>query len=179
MSNFRLGSASRTKLSAAHPDLIEVVERAILLTTVDFSVHECARTLARQRTLLASGASRTLNSRHIPKLPADPQASRNWVDPSKSVSHAVDLVPYVNGKLRWDWPLCFAVATAMRSASIELGIHVTWGGVWDRILLQTPPDLELACSNYVQRRKKLYPTTPVFIDGPHFELCSSTYLTKD
>ena len=100
-------------LEGVHGDLVAVVRRAIELTTVDFSVIEGLRTLARQRELLAAGATRTLESRHL-------------------TGHAVDLAPWVGGTIRWDWPLFSPVAAAMKQAAKEAGIPIEWGGDWPR-----------------------------------------------
>ncbi len=62
---FRLGERSRKNLQGVHPDLVKVVERAIEITKQDFVVIEGLRSEARQRELLAKGATRTLNSRHL------------------------------------------------------------------------------------------------------------------
>lgn len=94
-----------------HPDLRKVVERAIEISEIDFTVLEGMRTLARQRQLVAAGASKTMNSRHL-------------------TGHAVDLGAMVGGKIRWDWPLYAIVAKAMKAAAKELGVPLEWGGDW-------------------------------------------------
>jgi hypothetical protein len=80
MSKFVLGKKSLEELEGVHSDLVVVVHRAIELTVQDFSVHDGIRTLEEQKKLVESGASQTLDSRHI-------------------TGHAVDLVPYINGKV--------------------------------------------------------------------------------
>lgn len=106
-----LGQRSLARLEGVHPDLVRVVKRAIEITPVDFSVIEGRRTLARQRQLVASGASKTLNSRHL-------------------TGHAVDIAPYVGGTIRWDWPLFHKLAPAVKQAAQELGVPIVWGGDW-------------------------------------------------
>ena len=68
-----------------HPDLVRVVERAIQITTQDFRVQEGLRTRERQAELVARGASRTMNSRHL-------------------TGHAVDLVALGGGEVSWQAP---------------------------------------------------------------------------
>ena len=76
------------------------------MTPVDFQVYEGLRTRARQAKLVASGASQTMDSRHLPG--------------ADGLGHAVDLVPLIdfdgdgNAELRWDWNLCYKVADAVR-----------------------------------------------------------------
>jgi len=108
---YKLGQRSRERLQGVHPDLVRVVERAIELTSVDFTVLEGLRTTKRQKTLVAAGASRTMNSRHI-------------------TGHAVDLGAYVDGQVDWSWPLYERIAEAMKLAAKELDVVITWGGDW-------------------------------------------------
>jgi peptidoglycan L-alanyl-D-glutamate endopeptidase CwlK len=153
--SYVLGSKSLRELRGVHPRLVDVVGRAIQITPQDFGVHDGLRTPQEQREYLARGVSDTMNSKHLP------QAS--------GFGHAVDLVPYVNGKLRWEWPLIYPIAHSMRQAAIELDVRLVWGGVWDRVLNEVEGDLEDAVEAYVQRRRSLGHKR-VFIDGPHYQL---------
>ena len=154
MSGFKLGKRSRKELEGVHSDLVAVVERAIELTVQDFSVHDGIRTLDDQRRLVERGASKTLNSRHIS-------------------GHAVDLVPYINGKLRWEWEPIYDIAEAVRFAAMEQGIPIRWGGAWDRRLTDEEIAPEDIVSDYVTRRKNA--GKRAFIDGPHYELPRDIY----
>ena len=86
--------------------------------------------------------------------------------------HAVDLVPYVGGRLQWQQPLCNQVAIAMREAALHFNVSVVWGAVWDRELGSlNPAELELAIENYVARYKAARgPKASPLIDGPHFQV---------
>ena len=108
---FKLGVRSRERLQGVHPDLVRVVELAIQLTPVDFTVLEGLRTLERQKALVAAGSSKTLNSRHL-------------------TGHAVDLGAWVDGRLDWSWPLYSKIAQAMKQAAQEWGTPIEWGGDW-------------------------------------------------
>lgn len=108
---FALGAKSKERLKGVHPDLVRVVERAIQLTEVDFTVLEGLRTVARQQQLVASGASKTMRSRHI-------------------TGHAVDLAAVIGGEIRWDWPLYHKIAKAVKQAAAELKVPIEWGGDW-------------------------------------------------
>ena len=110
---YSFGIKSVTKMTGLHPDLKKVLYRAIELTDTDFSIIEGLRTLERQKQLVASGASKTLNSRHLD-------------------GHAVDIAPYVGGEIRWDWPLYYKLAKAMKAAAKEVGVPIEWGGDWIR-----------------------------------------------
>lgn len=151
---YKLGARSRSELTGVHPDLRACVERAIAITRQDFAVHDGVRSPAEQRVNVDTGASKTMKSKHL-------------VQPD-GYGHAVDLVPYVNGKLRWEWPVIYPIAAAMAQASRELGVSLRWGGVWDRLLSQLSTD-EAALKAEVRDYCVRHPG-PDFIDGPHFEL---------
>ncbi len=125
--SFRLSQRSRAALQGVHPDLVAVVEAALELTPVDFMVTEGLRTAARQAELVRAGASRTLNSRHL-------------------TGHAVDVAAWVDGQVRWDWPLYPRIAEAIKAAAKGRGVRLIWGGDWPRLR-----------------------------DGPHFELDRGAY----
>lgn len=108
---YALGARSRQRLAGVHPDLVKVVDRAIELTPLDFTVLEGVRTLERQKELMAQGATRTMKSRHL-------------------TGHAVDIAPFVGGEVRWDWPLYHRLAVAVKAAAQEVGVPIEWGGDW-------------------------------------------------
>ncbi|MGY5801839.1 M15 family metallopeptidase [Rhizobium sp. LEGMi12c] len=113
---YSLSARSNSRLIGVHPDLVRVIRRAIQITEVDFTVLEGVRDIGRQKELVASGASTTMNSRHL-------KAGNGY-------GHAVDLAPVVNGAVSWDWPLYHKIATAMKRAAKELGVAIEWGGDW-------------------------------------------------
>lgn len=119
---FSLSNKSLKNLEGVNKSLVLVVKKAIKITSIDFAVIEGLRTLKRQKELFASGASMTMNSKHL-------------------TGHAVDLAAMINGKIRWDWPLYYKIAKAMKDAAGEENIDIIWGGDWKK-----------------------------FKDGPHFEL---------
>ncbi len=154
---FVLGNASLKEMKGVHPDLLKVVARAIQLTPQDFSVHDGLRTIEEQRRYVATGVSKTMNSMHMKQ--------------TDGFGHAVDLVPYINGKLRWEWPAIYPIAAAVRLAAQELGVKLIWGAVWDRpfeMIEPTAKGCERAVAAYVARRKAAGKSA--FIDGPHYEL---------
>jgi len=109
--DFRFGKLSERRLEGVHTDLICVMRHALEISTVDFSIVEGVRTLARQKKLLAAGATTTLNSRHL-------------------TGHAVDIAPYVAGSIRWDWPLFYILAAYVKEAAAAENVKIEWGGDW-------------------------------------------------
>ena len=106
------GRRALKRMEGLHPDLVKVLHRFIEVTPVDATVIEGLRTPERQAELVAAGASKTLNSRHL-------------------TGHAVDVAPWVDG-VRWDWPLFYPLAEAMKRAAEEVGVPIEWGGDWQR-----------------------------------------------
>ena len=82
---FKFSRRSLERLSGVHDDLASVMVHAIGRSSIDFTVLEGRRTLERQKELVAQGASKTMNSRHL-------------------TGHAVDVAPYVDGEVSWHWP---------------------------------------------------------------------------
>lgn len=120
--SFRLSQRSRRALEGVHPDLIRVVEAAIVSTPIDFMITEGLRTAQRQAALVRAGASRTLKSRHL-------------------TGHAVDVAALVDGQVRWDWPLYARISAAFKAAAARQGIALIWGGDWRS--LKDGPHFEL------------------------------------
>ena len=106
-----LGQRSLTRLEGVHPDLVRVVKKAAAMSDLDFTVLEGLRTEARQKQLMAQGATKTMNSRHL-------------------TGHAVDLAPMIGGTVRWDWPLYHRLADIVKRAAAAENVSVTWGGDW-------------------------------------------------
>ena len=102
---------SLRNLNGIHPDLRRVMDRALQESPLDFIVIEGLRTQERQKELVASGASKTMNSRHI-------------------TGHAVDLLPIGPNGPRFDWPLYHKLAPAVKAAAKAEGVKITWGGDW-------------------------------------------------
>ena len=131
---FALGSRSRKRLEDVHPDLVGVVELAIQISSIDFTVIEGLRTAEQQRKNIAKGVSWTMNSRHL-------------------TGHAVDLAPWVNGDIDWNDVMQFrALGHAVCRAAQIKKIPVIWGaqkhhgGDWRRT--NDMPHFELSSATY-------------------------------
>lgn len=150
--SYRLSKRSLDNLRGVHPDLVRVVHHCIEDSPVDFVVIEGLRTAKRQAELVASGASQTMNSRHI-------------------TGHAVDLAAWV-GEIRWDHNLYLQLAATVQKVSKYTAIPIRWGGCWLRLDTtdKTPNQL---VAEYVASRRAA--GKKAFIDGPHFELPAGSY----
>ena len=124
---FILSRRSLKNLEGVHEDLVKVVRRALEITEVDFTVIEGVRSYEKQAQLLKTGATRTMNSRHL-------------------TGHAVDLAAWVNGKIDCTWSYYCTIAEAMKTAAKELGVSVEWGGDW--VTFKDGPHFQLSWKEY-------------------------------
>lgn len=147
-SGFKFSSRSLEQLHGVNPKLIAVVTLALKKSTQDFSVNEGLRTKEQQEKAVQQGRSKTRNSKHL-------------------TGNAVDLVPFVNGKISWEWKYFYAIAEAMRAAAKELSVSIKWGGSWSILNTTTEPPEKLV-ADYVKKRKNS--NLSAFLDGPHYEL---------
>lgn len=130
---FKLGNRSIKTLKGVHPDLVKVVELALTkYSKEDFAVICGVRSRATQRRYVKSGASKTMNSRHLIQ--------------KNGYSMAVDLAWWHSGKISWstnnlkgfynmdhsaDYEGYQAIGVAMKEAAKELGVPIRWGADWD------------------------------------------------
>lgn len=150
MSGFSLSQRSIERLDGVDDRLVDVVCRAIEITTVDFGVSEGLRTVETQRQYVAAGKSQTMDSKHL-------------------TGHAVDLMAYINGRVSWELNLYDNIADAMKQAAIEKNVAIKWGAAWNvqdiRLWRGTMAE---AMMYYIDERRRQ--NRRPFIDGPHFEI---------
>lgn len=107
------GQRSLERLAEVHPDIREVLDEAIQY--MDFTVLEGVRSIERQRNLYDSGASETMNSKHLIQ--------------EDGYSHAVDIAPY---PIDWDDKNRFFYLAGLVMGIAEMkGIKLIWGHDWD------------------------------------------------
>jgi peptidoglycan L-alanyl-D-glutamate endopeptidase CwlK len=147
---FKLSKRSLNNLQGVDERLVEVVKIAIEVTRVDFGVIEGLRTVERQRELVASGASQTMESKHIS-------------------GRAVDLMAYIGSRASWELNLYDDIADAMKIGAMEVGVKVRWGGAWNvPDIRDWDGSMQDAMDHYIDTRRSQ--GRRPFIDGPHFEL---------
>lgn len=131
----KFNQASENKLKKLHPDMVKVVRRAQkLVKDKDFgAIITCTvRTVAEQKILVKKGASKTMNSRHIPG--------------KDGYAKAIDFAVTLKGKVRWDWPLYARLADVMKQAAKLEKIPIVWGGDWKSF--KDGPHFELSKTKY-------------------------------
>lgn len=130
-----LSKSSEAKLKGVHPDLVRVVLRCAKDwkdKQFTFGITCGVRTLEEQKVLVKKGASKTLKSRHIPA--------------KNGYSHAIDVVAFIDGKVRWDWPLYDKISKAMKAAAKAEKVPVEWGGDW--VSFRDGPHYQLPWASY-------------------------------
>lgn len=147
---FKLSQRSLRNLEGVKPELQDVVRRAIEITRTDFAVIEGIRSVARQKELVAKGASQTMSSKHID-------------------GDAVDLMAYIGNRASWELNLYDDIADAMKEAAIELDVPIRWGAAWHIDDIRGwEGTMQEAMEDYIDLRRSQ--GRRPFIDGPHFEL---------
>lgn len=144
-----LGATSLKRLDGVHPELVRVVKRAIEVTDVDFTVISGVRTTDEQIELYAKGRTTAqMRDAGLYDTPGKPNEkivtwtlnSQHLKNKTTGFGHAVDLAPFIGGKIDWTWKNFPRLASAMKIAAKELDVPIEWGGDW------------------------------VKVDGPHFQL---------
>jgi peptidoglycan L-alanyl-D-glutamate endopeptidase CwlK len=110
---YDLTNSSKQRLKGVHPDLIKIVEKALEITDINFTILEGLRSKERQRILVQKGASKTMKSRHL-------------------TGHAVDIAPVINGQVTWDWKYYYHLEKIIKTAAKQVNIIVEWGGDWTK-----------------------------------------------
>lgn len=117
MSRFKLGKASLEHRKGVDKRLIEISDRAIQISMIDFGHGPVSglRTAEIQNALYQDGKSKADGFRHIGK---------------HQTGKALDFYAYVNGGASWNPAHLAMVGAAFLQAACELGYHVEWGGLW-------------------------------------------------
>jgi peptidoglycan L-alanyl-D-glutamate endopeptidase CwlK len=137
----KFSARSIKNMNGIHPDLRRVLDRALQDSPLDFVVIEGLRTKERQAQLVASKASKTMNSRHL-------------------TGHAVDLLPIgPNGNPAFDWPLYDIFGPAVKAAAEKEGVAIVWGGDWKKF--KDGPHFELDRAAYPADEWKTKAKPPV------------------
>lgn len=160
------GKASQARMEGLHPDLKKVLELAITLSEIDFTLIEGVRT--DEQCYINFGKGRTpaeCTAGGCPVKYSQPKHPKvTWLSKALNSNHrkkkdgrgyAVDAYPYPvslvlgNKKPKDFEPLFDKIAEAMFKAAKQLNIKIRWGADWD-------------IDNKLRERGET--------DNPHFEL---------
>jgi peptidoglycan L-alanyl-D-glutamate endopeptidase CwlK len=113
---YHFSSRSQERLNTVSEPLRSIILDVMDLQVMDFSILCGVRSLEEQKKLVAKGASRTLNSGHLPNI--------------NGLSEAVDIAPF---PIDWsDHHAFHRLAGIVQSAASRRNIKIRWGGDWDR-----------------------------------------------
>jgi len=147
---FELSQRSLSRLEGVDERLVRVVCSAIRLSNIDFGVSEGLRTEERQKELVASGASKTMKSKHLE-------------------GRAVDLVGYIGGQVSWEVTTYDDIADAMKMAAQAEGVKLRWGAAWHiDDVCEYKGTMEEAMNDYIDLRRSQ--GRRPFVDAPHWDL---------
>ena len=117
---FNFSNKSKEKLRTVHGNLCEVCKRALSYGVMDFTIVQGVRSQAEQDKYYELGTSKV-------KWPN----SKHNVRDEGELAKAVDIAPFVNGKISWKIEHCLVLAGLVLGAAAELGVDIRWGGNWD------------------------------------------------
>ena len=140
--SYKFGKRSLDNLNGVNPLLINVLNRALEISPVDFGIIQGKRSIDEQRKNVAKGVSQTMNSRHLEECS---------IDENVCYGNAVDILPTaIKPGMNWDLKYFMPVLKAIKQAGDELGVELRFGVNW-----KNDPSL---------------PIETKFIDAPHVEI---------
>ena len=140
LNQYRLGRTSKRRLYTCHPIIVRTVEAAIIQSPMDFTVVCGYRGEAAQNEAYDSIPRRSTKpfpeSMHNHRS-TDQDVAEGYADAlNLPLSLAVDVAPWIGGRIRWDlpneirWLNGFILAIGMPIA-IEEGFYIRSGVDWD------------------------------------------------
>ena len=114
---FKLGANSLINRFGVDPRLIEISDRAIQISIIDFGIPNSGglRTVKDQAALFTAGKSK-----------ADGRTHKSY----HQTGRALDVYAYVDGKASWSVEHLAIISVAMMQAANELGYKLESGGLW-------------------------------------------------
>lgn len=119
VSSFLFRKQSLTNLLDVYPQLVFLSSQALQLSRVNFVCVTGMLTPEEQRRLVDRGLSRTMYSPHLRG--------------DNGLSMAVELVPYIDGRLNYKRQAIYQIVAAVYDAAIRSGVahHIRWHGAMD------------------------------------------------
>lgn len=125
---YNLSGRSHNNLKNIHPDLVTIMTAGVRYSPIDFSITDGVRTAEQQNLLYQKG--RTLPGSIVTNCDGYKVLSNHQIR-SDGFGYAVDLYPFVGGKVRLhDAEGLAVIALHLKSIAKGLGIKLYWGGDW-------------------------------------------------
>lgn len=157
--------------SRLHGDLVEILDETLQRSPLDFILHDGGRFPKKQARMIATGASQTMDSRHI-------------ID-RFGIHYAVDFVPWLpdpshpkGGVISWSPIHYLPIVRTLFVVAAAHGVPTDWGGWWEgtrfgkdyaHIALERefyPPNGQTPLRAHSNRRLRVDPQTGL-IEGSH------------
>lgn len=119
-SPYYFGAESIAQCQRVDARLIICATTALVISPIDFAIHDGLRTLEEQHELYERGVSWT------------PDKSDHLLDEATGLGYAIDLVPYVAGRISWKSEEAFQrIGIAMKTAIAHHGLEgqIGWGAL--------------------------------------------------
>jgi len=114
---FKFSKRSKKRMEGVNLKLIEVAEKAILISKVDFGIPR-------------EGGVRTASQQHRLFLDGKSNADGLYKKSNHQFGNALDVYAYVDGNASWEVGDLAQIACAFLQASIESDVRIGWGGFW-------------------------------------------------
>ncbi|HMI03743.1 MAG TPA: M15 family metallopeptidase [Pedobacter sp.] len=129
------GKTSLKKLEGVQADLVRVLQAAIINSPVDFTIDYGVRSAQEQHRLWLKGrdASGKVTNKKLIVTKADGYKNKsNHQVKADGYGHAVDLYPFVNGKVDFEdlGNNLKVIAAHILATAKSMGIKIIWGGHW-------------------------------------------------
>lgn len=108
---YRFSNRSLKNLKGVDAKLVILAGLMLNISPYDFVITEGLRTRERQKFLVKTGKSQTMNSKHL-------------------TGHAIDIAILINGKVTWEYKYYKEFAYEFKKLAKFLNFNVTWGGDW-------------------------------------------------
>lgn len=148
---FGYGATSKKRLNGVHPHLVEIAHDGLKASRVDIAVICGVRTVDEQVELFSHGrTTQDMREAGIYDVPGKPDLkqvtwtlnSNHFLRPQTGKGHAIDVAPWVGGKIDWNNIAAFdEIARAFFTIADAKKYPLEWGGHWtkkDRPHFQLP-----------------------------------------
>lgn len=127
----KYSNTSKTRLITCDPYIVEVMNKAIEITPIDFGIAQGARTIEEQKKYFNEGKSKINPDNYSSE--ELPLKAKHIVDINYPLAGAVDIYAWIPGKgASWDKNhLCF-IAGIILSIDKSMENRLRWGGNWDQ-----------------------------------------------
>ena len=117
---YKLSRSSQEKLETCDPRIQLIIRGVLSLGLMDITVTEGVRSKELQDEYYSKKKSRV----------KWPNGKHNVTKPDQK-GKAVDVAPYVAGKVSYDQRHCCFLAGLIQAVAVALGFKIRWGGNWD------------------------------------------------